>query len=328
MSKALITGGAGFMGFHLGKYLLAKDFEIDIVDNFSRGAHDSELENLLKNNSVKLKKVDLMNTNEITNSLHSNYDYIFHLAAIVGVDNVKKQPFDVLQKNIMMLINVIQFAKKQKNLKRFLFTSTSEVYAGTLLYFGMNIPTPESTPITVNDLTKPRTSYMLSKIYGEALCNLSGLPVVIIRPHNIYGPRMGMSHVIPQLLKKAHFLKETEGMEVFSPEHKRTFCYIDDAVQMIYLLVNNTSCIGQTINIGKQDYEITMYDLAGLILKIVGKENVITNMQETDGSPARRCPDMSLFFEMIGYKAKMSLEDGIKGTYNWYRKNIFGSNCE
>jgi nucleoside-diphosphate-sugar epimerase len=325
MSKALITGGGGFIGFHLGKYLLTKDFEIDIVDNFSRGTHDPELEKLLNNHRVKLKKADLMNTAEITSSLHDNYDYIFHLAAIVGVDNVTKQPFDVLQRNVIMLINMIQFAREQNNLKCFIFASSSEVYAGTLLYYGMKIPTPETTPLTVTDLNKPRTSYMLSKIYGEAICNSSGLPVVIIRPHNIYGPRMGMSHVIPQLLKKAYFLEETEGMEVFSPEHKRTFCYIDDAVQMIYLLVNKESCIGKTVNIGKQDYEITMYDLAGLILKIVGKGNSITSMQEADGSPVRRCPDMSLTSEMIGYKAKMSIEDGIKRTYGWYRENVFES---
>jgi nucleoside-diphosphate-sugar epimerase len=327
MPKALITGGAGFIGFHLAGYLLTKGFEIDIVDNFSRGSQDVELENLLENDKLSLKKLDIMKNDEITRVLHSNeYEYIFHLAAIIGVGNVLRQPFDVLQKNVVMLVNMIQFAKKQKKLKCFLFASSSEIYAGTLFYFKMNIPTPESTPLTVTDLNKPRTSYMLSKIYGEALCNSSGLPIVIIRPHNIYGPRMGVSHVIPELLKKVYFLGETDNLEVFSSEHRRTFCYIDDAVYMIYLLISNESCIGRTVNIGSQEAEITMYDLAGLILNSLNKNNPIARMEETEGSPKRRCPDMSLTSELIGYKAKTILVDGIKKTYQWYQEYVFETN--
>ena len=91
-------------------------------------------------------------------------------------------------------MNAIDIAKKQKRLKRLLFASTSEVYAGTLRYHGLEFPTTEETPLTVSDLRHPRTSHMLSKIYGEALLRQSNLPYTIFRPHNFYGPRMGMSH--------------------------------------------------------------------------------------------------------------------------------------
>ena len=104
-----------------------------------------------------------------------------------------------------MLRNIITFGKRQENLERLIFTSTSEVYAGTLKYFSLKIPTPENTPLALTELSENRTSYMLSKIYGEALCLHSGLPVTIVRPHNFYGPRMGLSHVIPELFKESFF---------------------------------------------------------------------------------------------------------------------------
>ena len=87
--------------------------------------------------------------------------------------------------------------------KLFVFASTSEVYAGSLEHFGLPIPTPETAPLGLPDLGRPRTTYMLSKIYGEALCRHAGLPFTILRPHNLYGPRMGMAHVIPELHARA-----------------------------------------------------------------------------------------------------------------------------
>jgi nucleoside-diphosphate-sugar epimerase len=92
-----------------------------------------------------------------------------------------------------MLENVLTLARDQRDFSRFLFASTSEVYAGTLQYFGMPIPTPENTPLAMTALDEPRTSYMISKIMGEAMCQQSGLPFTIFRPHNVYGPRMGMA---------------------------------------------------------------------------------------------------------------------------------------
>ena len=104
--------------------------------------------------------------------------------------------------NIRMLQNVISLARRQSNLNRLLFASTSEVYAGTLEKYGLEIPTVEGANIVLSDLSSPRTTYMLSKIVGEVMCQHSGVPFTIFRPHNIYGPRMGMAHVIPELLMK------------------------------------------------------------------------------------------------------------------------------
>ena len=222
MKKILITGGAGFIGYHLANKLLENNYQIDLLDNFSRGVNDTHLTDLAENETINLINADLLQSTTI-DQLDQDYAYIYHFAAVIGVQHVLKAPFDVLEKNFILLQNALKIARKQKKLRRFVFASTSEVYAGTLNHYGLEFPTPESTPLLVSDPHEARSSYMLSKIYGEALCLHSGLPVTIIRPHNFYGPRMGLSHVIPELMKKV-IDSENGKVDVFSINHKRTFC--------------------------------------------------------------------------------------------------------
>ncbi|OGU32215.1 MAG: NAD-binding protein [Ignavibacteria bacterium GWA2_35_9] len=321
MKKVLITGGAGFIGYRLACNLLERGYQIDLVDNFTRGIKDESLIELSKQDGVNLFNMDLLNK-ETLGQLGKEYSLIFHLAAIIGVQYVLKLPYDVLTKNVELLQNMILIAKEQKQLERFVFTSTSEVYAGTLKHFSLKIPTPESTPLALTNLSENRTSYMLSKIYGEALCLHSGLPVTIVRPHNFYGPRMGLSHVVPELFKKA-FYTEDNKLEVFSPDHKRTFCYIDDAVEMMRKLAEVKVSIGQAFNIGNESPEISIEELAKKIVIVTGKDLTINPGPTTAGSPQRRCPDMSKTFETIWYKPLVSLEEGLKRTFDWYKTNVF-----
>ena len=321
MKKVLITGGAGFIGYHLARNLRLKNYRIDLVDNFTRGIKDNFLEDLAKKENVNLLNLDLLDKKSF-DSLDKDYNYIFHLAAIIGVQHVLKAPYDVLTKNVELLQNIISIGKEQNHLERFVFTSTSEVYAGTLKYFSLKIPTPEDTPLALTDLSENRTSYMLSKIYGEALCLHSGLPVTIVRPHNFYGPRMGLSHVIPELLKKAFFAENSE-LEVFSLEHKRTFCYIEDAVEMMRLLAESKESIGEAYNVGNESPEISIKELADQVVKISGKELIIKPGPVTAGSPNRRCPDMSKILKIIGYKPVTDINSGLQKTYDWYKSNVF-----
>lgn len=325
MSKVLITGGAGFIGYHLAKRLLKEGYHVDLIDNLSRGVKDEELEKVLDNHNARLLNIDLLQPNTLT-ELSSDYEYIYHFAAIIGVSNVLNRPYNVLSDNVLMLLNMISFAKRQADLKRLIFTSTSEVYAGTLQNFKLPIPTPETTPLALTDLSHPRTTYMLSKIYGEALCHHSGIPFIVVRPHNVYGPRMGMVHVIPELFKKAYFAQNGGNLDVFSVSHSRTFCYIEDAVEMIKLSAELKECEGQTLNIGNQSPEILIKDVAGLIIKLIGKGLKINPMPETPGSPLRRCPDMTKTYNLTGYKPLTGIEKGIELTYEWYKNYIFKLN--
>lgn len=321
MSKALITGGTGFIGAHLARRLLENGYAVDLVDNLSRGTNDDTVESLREAGSVRLLERDLREPGAL-DDLGDDYDVVVHLAAIVGVANVVGRPYAVLRDNVVMTDHVLALARRQQALRRFLFPSTSEVYVGTLEKFELPVPTPETTPLALPDLDRPRTSYMLSKLYGEAMCQHAGVPFTIIRPHNVYGPRMGLSHAIPELLQRAH--AATDGrLEVFSVEHRRTFCYVDDAVEMITRALEAPGCEGQTVNIGTEAPEITIGELARLIVGVVGKELEIVPGPTTPGSPERRCPDMSRTAELTGYRSRVSLEDGIGRTYDAYRLRVF-----
>ncbi|MEW5757416.1 MAG: NAD-dependent epimerase/dehydratase family protein [Pseudomonadota bacterium] len=322
MSKVLITGGAGFIGYHLANSLVAQGYQVDLVDNFSRGVQDKHLEELAKHSNVTLNNLNLLNA-EATQGLAVDYDHIYHLAAIIGVTHVLQRPFAVLDDNVKLTVNMLEFAKRQKKLQRFLFASTSEIYAGTLQYFTMPIPTPETTPLTVTDLKHPRTSYMLSKIYGEALCYQSGVPVTVFRPHNVYGPRMGMAHVVPELLKRSYETADGGELQVFSVDHKRTFCYVSDAVAMLKLMAETKACEGEALNLGKQGPEVTILEAANTVLEVVGKKLKIVPQPASPGSPARRCPDMSKVKELTGYEARVDIKEGIAKTFSWYRSEIF-----
>jgi nucleoside-diphosphate-sugar epimerase len=320
--KILITGGAGFIGLHLANHLSNKDCNVHIIDNFARAIHDEELEEVLTRKNVSFSNIDLLDKSQI-DLLGNDYDLIYHLGAIIGVKHVLQQPYSVLYDNIRMLANIIDLARKQLNLNRFFFASTSEVYAGTLKSFELVIPTPEASPLTVTDLSESRTSYMLSKIYGEALCQMSGIPFTLFRPHNIYGPRMGMAHVIPEQLKKAYDANDGDYIEVFSADHTRCFCYVDDAVEMLWRMAENPECEGKTLNLGTQIPELTIREVAETCFLTVNKKLNIKFMPASPGSPTRRGPDMSKTKKLIDYESKVSFLDGVAITYEWYKKNIF-----
>lgn len=323
-SRVLITGGAGFIGYHLAKKLSECDYSVHLVDNYARGFLDNDLQKLLEQSKVTLSEVDLLDQTAVLN-LGSCYNAVFHLGAIIGVQNVLDRPYNVLVDNIRMLDNVITLARQQTSLSRLLFASSSEVYAGTLKHFTLAVPTPESTALTVSALSEPRTSYMLSKLVGEAMLQQAGVPFTIFRPHNVYGPRMGMAHVIPEQLKQAFYSKVGGRLNVHSPQHTRVFCYIDDAVEMLQLMLESDLCIGETLNLGNQSPELSIRELVEICISVSGKELGINELAPTVGSPIRRAPDMNRTENILDLSPNVSLYDGIERTWWWYRKHMFES---
>ncbi len=323
--KGLITGGAGFIGYHLATRLSESGAEITLIDNLSRGVQDAELTRLLEKVNVCFRQMDLLDREAVLD-LDTDYDLIYHLAAIIGVRHVLENPYEVLSRNVALLDNVIALGRKQTRLKRFVFTSTSEIYAGTLRHDLLPIPTPEAAMLTLPPLTEPRTGYMLSKLYGEAMCSQSGLDFTIVRPHNFYGPRMGLSHVIPELCRKLRDVTKGESVTVFSPDHTRTFCYIEDAVATIHALSLSQAGKNEVFNVGTSGPEIRMIDLAEMIADITESKAVLAHGEETTGSPVRRCPDVTKAVSASGYTPGILLEEGIRKTYAWYRTHVFDGN--
>lgn len=323
MSRVLITGGAGFIGYHLAKRISSDSVnEITLADNMSRGEIDSEFNGILMRKNVRLERGDLTDPKFFT-QLDKDYEYIYHLAAIIGVKNVMEHPDKVLSVNAVSTLNLFDYARSIKGLKRIFFSSTSEVYAGTLKHFGIKVPTDENVALAIEDISVPRTSYALSKIYGESTGLVYGIkygiPVTIGRYHNIYGPRMGFWHVIPETFMKIH---NSATIGVPSPGHTRAFCFIDDAVELTIRACENKNTLNEVVNIGNSKEEISIKDLVMKIAKIMGKKVVIKELPDTIGSPARRCPDTSKIERLTGYAAAVSLEDGIRKTYGWYKERI------
>jgi nucleoside-diphosphate-sugar epimerase len=256
-------------------------------------------------------------------NLLNNYDLIIHLAAIVGVEQVISDSYNVLCKNQRMLANIIHLAKKHSIKPRLIFASTSEVYAGAQFHQRIEYPTSENTILSLPELSLPRTSYMLSKIYGEAMCHASGLDCIVLRPHNIYGPRMGMKHVIPQLIKKILSIPINGTLDVYSPDHSRTFCYVGYAVQKIFGFIEKQSFEENIFNLGVTEPEIKIRDLSKILLKIAKRNDIsINELENTPGSPSRRVPDTKKLNQQTKYIEIPTLYEGITNTFNWYKINL------
>ena len=316
--KVLITGGAGFIGGHAAVAFAERGYHVTIADNFARARHDSFLRRLAARVNVEVTDIDLLQPDAVRD-VPDDFEMIVHLAAIIGVRHVNARPYATLCDNTAMTANAIEIARCQSALTRFVFASTSEVTAAAVAT-GAGVPTPEETTLVLPELSQQRTTYMLSKVYGEAMTVHAGLPYTIIRPHNVYGPRMGMSHVVPELMKRAAAAEQNGCLEVYSPSHSRAFCYVDDAVAQLCALTESRAGEGGTFNVGNQDEEIAVADLARRVCGVTGRNDLrVAEMADTPGSPPRRCPDMTRTIETTGLGANTPLSDGLQLTYAWYR---------
>ncbi len=322
MSSILITGGAGFIGFALASRFAGRGDRVTLLDDLSRGRADSEVDSLLRSGNVTLIQADITAAGAF-GRLPKDFDYVYHLAAIVGVRNVGKHPDRVLYVNAVSTLNVLEFCRSQSSLKRLFFSSTSEVYAGTQRSFGIPVPTPEEVALTIDSVGAERNTYLLSKIYGEAACLMYRkqfrLPVTIGRFHNVYGPRMGFLHVIPEMMVK---ISQGSKIGVASASHTRAMCYIDDAVELIVRACETDAAEGATLNVGNGREEIAVKDLVATIAAVMGKEISIEVLADTPGSPARRCPDTSRMTALTGFMPQVDLREGISRTYEWYKDRL------
>ena len=317
----IITGGAGLIGLHLTKSLLKKGYKLFVIDNLSRGKFDNEFKEIIKNKKVNFLKINLGKKIPIN---FKNIDLIFHLAGSVGVKNITDKPYNSFLNNVSSLKNIISLNKKLKKEAKIILFSTSEVYSPLIASGKVKYPIKESSEIFLNSETSKRDAYYLSKIFNEKLVELSCKNYLILRPHNIYGPRMGYSHVIPELIKKMYYEKinRTKSTIVYSPTHKRAFCYIDDAVSQIIKLSLNRNIKNEVFNIGNMDEEIKIIELAKIIKKLYFKKSKINLGPITQGSPARRVPNMKKTKSKTKIFTNTNLKEGVKKTLNWYISDL------
>jgi UDP-glucose 4-epimerase len=321
--KVLIIGGAGFIGYFCSRALAKMDnYKITIIDNLSRGQYDNEFESLTNLSNTQYIQGDITELRTFTEAGY-DFDYIYNFAAVIGVKNVENNPDKVLYVNSISMLNLFEYAKNLPHLKKILFSSTSEIYSGTLRHSGIDIPTAEDVHLTIDDISSNRSTYALSKMFGESISHIYGrkynIPFTIVRYHNIYGPRMGFAHVIPEM-----FIKINADSEVLVPSasHTRSFCYIDDAVNMTIASVEAEESDGETFHIGNQNEEIMIRDLVEMISSVMGKPITIIEKQATLGSPTRRVPNVRKINKLIKNDPRVKLYDGLSATYKWYKNKL------
>ncbi len=320
--RILITGGGGFIGFHLA-HRLAREAadEVVLVDNFQRGRQDVEFAALCARTNVRLVVGDLR-CEDLPSLLGDGYDEVYHLAAMLGVKNVLDRPVDVLRTNALMTAELLEWFVDGGG-KRLLFSSTSEAYAWTQLFHQLPIPTPEDVPLSLTDLSNPRSTYAGSKVFGELCvtqyCRSAGLPFSIARYHNVYGPRMGYDHVVPQLFERVE--SGEDPLTVYSADHVRAFCYIDDAVAATVAMMRDPAAINLTFNVGNDDEPVTIENLAGRIQRFAGRANHIVTQTAANDPIRERCPDVTRARTMLGYRPQVDLDAGLDRTLTWYREH-------
>ena len=318
MPRTLILGGAGFIGYHLALRLAGEGHELTLVDDLSRGRRDRELDSLCARPNVTLLQADLTRADAL-DGLTRRWDGVYMLAAVVGVRNVETDPARVVRTNALTLLHLLDWMAPESGV--LFFASTSETYAGGVTAGTLPVPTPEDVPLSVPDVRAPRFAYAASKILGEAAvihtARARGLRAVIGRFHNVYGPRMGADHVVPELALRA--LSGENPFRLYGAEQRRAFCHISDALEAIVRLTASEPAWGQIVNIGNDSEETVIEDLARLVLREARFEPALDRVPAPPGSVARRCPDIGRLRALTGFVPKISIEAGVRDTFAWYR---------
>jgi UDP-glucose 4-epimerase/UDP-glucuronate decarboxylase len=321
--RILVTGGAGFIGIHLTRRLADEPgAEVTIVDNFSRGREDEEIASLVARPNVSVQNADLTDP-AVWATLGEGYDEVYHLAAVIGVKHVLARPHDVVRVNALSTIHLLDWFVRGAA-RKLLFSSTSEAYAWTRQFKELPLPTPEDVPLSLTSLTDPRSSYAGSKIFGELAvnqyCQAHDARFTVVRYHNVYGPRMGREHVVPELLERA--LGGEDPLVVYSATHTRAFCYVSDAVDATVAVMRDPRADGLTFNVGNDTEEVTIEDLARRIVARVAPGVGIEPKTAANDPIERRCPDISRARRLIGYVPKVTLDEGLEATLAWYEPRL------
>ncbi len=315
--RILITGAAGFIGYHLAASLNQSGHSLVLVDNLQRGRMDSEFKELINHPNVTYHEADLTESG-VYDAVGDGVEQVYHLAAINGTENFYNIPDQVLRVNVLSTLNLLEWARDRS--VKILFSSTSETYAGTIRLMDGLIPTAEDVPLCIDDIQNVRWSYGASKILAEAAfysyARVSPIQFSIVRYHNIYGPRMGFEHVMPQFLER--ILTAQLPLEVFGGIETRAFCYVSDAVAATRFVMDSPKTDGEVLHIGNSTEEVAIRDLATLMLEMCGEDTTLRIKEAPAGSVNRRCPDVNKLKD-LGYESQVSLREGLETMIPWDR---------
>ncbi len=311
----LVTGGFGFLGSALTRALVQAGHFVRVLDNGSRGAGDA-LEDV--QGSLEILEGDIREAETVARAIRG-VDAVCHLAFVNGTRYFYEKPALVLEVGVKGMMNVLDGCIRAK-VGELVLASSSEVYQNP-----PKIPTDETAPLIVPDPHNPRYSYAGGKIISELLGLHYGREyfnrVVIFRPHNVFGPRMGWDHVIPEFITRMIRLKTAAGgSEIPFPiqgsgEQTRAFIYIDDFTDGLMRVIER----GEHLNIyhiGTNE-ERSIREVALRIADSLGIRIQVVPGPEALGGTPRRCPDIRKL-QALGFQPHISFEEGLWRTVQWY----------
>jgi len=307
-----ITGGAGFIANTLIKHYIEQN-KITVYDNFHRDTLTSS--GLGNHPNLTIVKGDVLDLPLLTASM-KGADIVVHAAGIAGIDTVIKNPVKTMQVNMIGTANALQAAQENNIKERFIDFSTSEIF-GSMAY-----KSAEGDNTVAGSAGEARWVYAVSKLAGEHLAHAYykqfDLPVVTVRPFNVYGPGQTGEGAIQIFIKKA--LKNEEIFINGDGAQIRAWCYVDDFVDCLIRCIEDPKAIGHSFNLGNARAVITTLGLAQTVCRVLNSTSTISHKPALSADIELRIPSVVKTEEVLGFKAKVDLEEGILKTAEWLKQ--------
>lgn len=311
MARYFITGGAGFIANTIMQRLV-EDNEIVVFDNFHRDTLSGSA--LKDHSSISIVKGDVLDLDLVCESIQGA-DIVIHAAGIAGIDTVIKDPVRTMQVNMIGTANVLEAAHRAKVSGRIVDFSTSEVFGP------MAFRSSEEDSTVSGSAGEARWTYAVSKLAGEHLAKAyhtrHNLPIVTVRPFNVYGPGQTGEGAIQIFIKKA---LAGEAIKIHGDGNQiRAWCYVDDFVDCIFRCLENPAAIGESFNIGNARAVITILGLAQTVCRVLESNSEIEFVPALSADIAIRIPSVDKADALLSFKARVDLEEGILRTAEWMR---------
>lgn len=319
MIRVLILGGGGFIGINIARRLMDEGgYAITLADKAYRGRLEEYFPNPAEREALTVIEDDFSRP-EAYEQLGQDYDQVYMMAAIVGVNRTLEHPEEVMRVNTALTYYTLEWLRRAR-VGRVVFASSSENYAATTDLFDAPIPTPETVPLCIGDVRHPRWTYAMTKMHGEAAflhtAPKAGFEATVVRYQNAFGPCMGFRHVIPHLVQR--FYEGQDPFPIYGADQTRAFCYVTDSVNGTKLAMETPTASGEIYHVGADD-EITMDTLSRTVGVLMGFEGRYEVAPTYPGSVQRRCPDLAKCREELGYSPQVHWRDGLEHTVRWYR---------
>lgn len=312
--KIFITGGAGFIGSTLLGPLLQAGNEVVVYDNLSRDS----LKTSPYRSHPRLTVVqgDILDAEPLAGAMRGA-DVVVHCAAIAGIDTVIKSPVATMRVNMIGSANVLEAAAKLDRCDRVVCFSTSEVFGQQAFR------SDEAGGARVGAVGEARWTYAVSKLAEEHLAiayhKEKGLPTAVVRPFNIYGPGQTGEGALRAFIQRA---LKNEPIEIHGDGTQiRAWCYVDDMVEGTLTVMSHPKALGETFNIGNQRAVVNIYGLASAVVRVLGSKSPITFTLRNYADVELRVPSVRKAEELLGFVAKVELDEGIERTAAYYRQH-------